>query len=59
MQKVVETDEVEIGWLQDELRQSLDGENDIQAMPKKVVKELHEQLQVETSAHQQTVEAFN
>ena len=51
-QKAVETAEVEIGRLRDELRQSLDREKDGWATTRKVDEEPQEQLQVKTSAHQ-------
>ena len=57
--KAADTAEIEIGRVRDELRQSSDRERAVRATSQKVIKDLHEQLQLETSAHQQTIESLN
>ena len=57
-QKAVETAEMEIGRLRDELRQSSDRETNVRAQARKAVKEAEEKLQAEVTAHKRTMESI-
>ena len=57
-QKAVETAEMEIGRLRDELRQSSDRETNVRAQARKAVKEAQEKLQAEVTAHKRTMESI-
>ena len=56
--KAVETVEMEIRRLRDELRQSSDRETNIRAQARKAVKEAEEKLQAEVTAHKRTMESI-
>ena len=57
--KAADVAEIEIQRLRDELRQSSNQEKDIQATTQENIKDLQDKLDVETSAQNQIVEAFN
>ena len=57
-QKAVETAEMEIGRLRDELRQSSDRETNVRAQVRKAVKEAEEILQAEVTAHKRTMQSI-
>ena len=58
MQKAAEMAEMEIGWLRDELRQSLDRETNVRAQARKAIKDAQEKLHAEVKAHKRTMESL-